>query len=185
MLLEQAVSGRESLRVQIESVLDAAGRLAGTGKLAEAMELLATQPAIVLRSDRVKMTQILLQDETQQVLFRTVGRAYAVAESDLKSGERLMRRMVAASGDSAVAKQIADSFRSRLRVLADGAIEDVIRRCKALPRDRDKASVDELAQTVSGKIEFASEPIRGEWQKLQAKMAQPGLMKRLRPERRA
>jgi hypothetical protein len=144
------------------------------------MHLLATQPAAVLRSNRVKIAQLLLQEESQQVLFRTVGRAYAAAEKDLQSGDRLMRRMVAASGNSALAQQIAVSFGLRLRVLADGAIEDAIRRSKALLRDRDKTAAEQLAQTVSGKIEFASEPVKSEWRKLQSKMAQTGLMKRLR-----
>ena len=181
MLLEQAATGRESLREQIETILESAGKLAQAGRLADAMHLLARQPAGVQRSDRVKLAQELLQEESQQVLFRTVGRAYAAAKKDLKSGDRLMRRMVAASGNSPLAQQIAGSFRSRLRVLADGAIVDAIRKSKALLRDRDKAGAEELAQTVSGRIEFASEQVSGEWRKLQSRMAQTGLMKRLRP----
>jgi hypothetical protein len=180
LLLDQAVAGRDSLREQVETILESAGRLAQAGKLADAIQLLATQPAPILRSDRVKIAQALLEEESQQALFRTIGRAYAAAENDLQSGDRLMRRMVAASGNSALAKQVAASFRSRLRVLADGAIQDVIRRSKALLRDRDKGAAEELAQTVSGRIEFASEPVSGEWRKLQSRMAQPGLMKRLR-----
>jgi serine/threonine protein kinase len=181
MLLEQAAAGRESLREQIETILESAGKLAQAGRLEDAMQLLARQPAGVRRSDRVKLAQELLQEESQQVLFRTVGRAYAAAEQDLKSGDRLMRRMVAASGNSPLAQQIAVNFRSRLRVLADGAIEDAIRKSKALLRDRDKAGAEALAQTVSGRIEFASEHVSGEWRKLQSRMTQTGLMKRLRP----
>jgi eukaryotic-like serine/threonine-protein kinase len=185
LLLNQGVSGRELLRDQIETILHSAGRLAEAGRYSDAMQLLATQPPGVLRSDRVKIAQELLEEESQQVLFRTVGRAYAAAEMDLKSGNRLMRRVVAASGNSTLAQQLALSFRSRLRVLADGAIEDVMRKSKALLRNRDKTAAAELAQTVSDRLEFASDQVLGEWQKFQSKlqpgMPQTGLMKRLRP----
>ena len=129
----------------------------------------------------------MLQEESQQILFRAAGRAYA--EGNLKSGDRQMRRVVAASGNSTLAQQIASRFRTRLRSLADRAVEEAIRKGKPLLRDRDKSAADQLAQAVSGKVEFASESVSGEWQKLQAKIAQPGqqgqqgqpkLMKRMR-----
>jgi eukaryotic-like serine/threonine-protein kinase len=181
MLLEQAATGRESLREQVETILESAGKLAQAGRLADAMQLLARQPAGVQRSDRMKLAQELLLEESQQVLFRTVGRAYATAEKDLKSGDRLMRSIVAASGNSPLAQQIAVSFRTHLQALADGVIEDAIYRSKALLRDRDKAAVEGLAQSVSRSIEFASERASGEWRKLQSRIVQTGLMKRLRP----
>jgi serine/threonine protein kinase len=187
MLLNQAISGRDALRTQIETILSSAGKLMQKGKSADAIQLLAGQPPAVLQSERVRIALALLQEESQQILFRAAGRAYA--EGNLKSGDRQMRRVVAASGNSTLAQQIASRFRTRLRSLADRAVEEAIRKGKPLLRDRDKSAADQLAQAVSGKVEFASESVSGEWQKLQAKIAQPGqqgqqgqpkLMKRMR-----
>ena len=180
LLLNQAVEGKRSLDRQIEAALSSAGRLVQQSKPADAIQLLEKQPEMVLLSDRVQTAKALLQDEMEQALFRTVGRAYAAAENDLQAGDRLVRRLTAAYGDSALTEKIREAFRLRQQAQADRAIEDAMRKCKALLRDRDRAGAGEIAQTVSQIVGFASEQVSREWQKLAEKMAKPGLMSRLR-----
>ncbi len=110
LLLEQASAGRDSLRQQIETVLASAGKLVKAGKHAKAIQLLQVQSPAVLHSGRVQIALTVLQEEQQQAVFRMIGRTYAVLETDLPSGTRLMRRLVVASGNSALAEAVADAL---------------------------------------------------------------------------
>ena len=180
LLLEQASAGRDSLRQQIETVLASAGKLVKAGKHSKAIQLLQAQPTTVLHSDRVQIALTVLQEDQQQAVFRMIGRTYAVLETDLPAGTRLMRRLVTASGNSALAEAMADAFRGRARALADHVLAEAIGKCKAMLRNRDKAGAGDLAQTVSGLVEFASPQVNVDWRKMVDEIARPGLLGRLR-----
>jgi len=180
LLLEQAFAGRDSLRQQIETVLASAGKLVKAGKHAKAIQLLQGQPLAVLHSDRVQIALTVLEEEQQQAVFRMIGRTYAILETDLPAGTRLMRRLVAASGNSALARAVADAFRGRARALADRVVAEAMGKCKAMLRNRDKTGAGDLAQTVSEMVEFASPQVNDDWRKMVAEIAKPGLLNRLR-----
>jgi serine/threonine protein kinase len=180
LLLEQASAGRDSLRQQIETVLESARKLVKADKQAKAIQLLQVQPPAVLHSDRVQVALTVLQEEQQQAVFRMIGRTYAVLETDLPAGTRLMRRLVAASGNSALAGAVADAFRSRARALADRVLAEAMSKCKAMLRNRDKTGAGDLAQTVSAMVEFASPQVSVDWRKIVDEIARPGLLGRLR-----
>jgi hypothetical protein len=180
MLLDQAASGRESLRQQTETALTAAANLAKAGKQDEAREFLKGQPQPVLRSSRVQISLAALEEERTQALFRTVGRAYAGLGINLPAGEAVMRRALAASGNSPLFAPIADALHRRGRVFADRVVADSIQNAKNLLRDHNRDAAGQALQTVSGMVDYASTETRLDWQNTQRKASQTSLISRLR-----
>ena len=174
VLLEQALEGRRALEQQIEAVLASATNMTRDGDAADALQFLSLQPANVASSPRIQMAQELLRDEARQALFRCMGRAYAMAESDLPAGERLLRRVTAACGNADLAVKVDRALRLRLRARADRMVSDLMDRCKVLLRDRNPDGAGALAQSASPMIGFASERVSGEWKKLVDQIAKPG-----------
>ena len=150
LLLDQATADRESLRQQTEAVLASAATLAKTGKQDEAREFLKGQPPPVLRSPRVQTSLTVLEEERTQALFRTGGRAYAGLISDLPAGEAVMRRAMAASGNSPLFVSMAQALRGRGRALADRVVADSIQNAKNLLREHNREAAGQTLQTVIG-----------------------------------
>jgi len=168
MLLDQAAAGRETLRQQIETALANARKLTLSGKQADATQLLQMQPPAVQRSVRVQMALAALEEESQQPLYRMIGRAYAVLETDLPAGEAVMRQATL-SANSSFVKSVTSSFRSRGRIFADRMVAEAITGSKAMIKeDKDKAG--QMLQSVSSTIDFASPELRTEWQRAMKKM---------------
>jgi serine/threonine-protein kinase len=180
MLLDQAAAGREQLRQQTEAALAAGVSLVQEGKQSEAMEFLKMQPPPVLRSAGVQTALAALEEERTQALFRALGRAYAGLESDLPAGEAVMRRTLAAAGNSTLFAPLAETFHARGRTLADRVIEDVVRGAKLLLREHNREGAGQALQTVSGIVDYASSEVRSEWQNTQRKASQTSLIARLR-----
>ncbi len=180
MLLDQATADRESLRQQTEAVLASAATLAKTGKQDEAREFLKGQPPPVLRSPRVQTSLTVLEEERTQALFRTGGRAYAGLISDLPAGEAVMRRAMAASGNSPLFVSMAQALRGRGRALADRVVADSIQNAKNLLREHNREAAGQTLQTVSGIVDYASTETRLDYQNTQRKALQTSLISRLR-----
>jgi serine/threonine-protein kinase len=168
MLLDQAAAGRESLRQQIETALANARKLTLSGKQADATQLLQMQPPPVQRSVRVQTALAALAEEGQQPLYRMIGRAYAVLETDLPAGEAVMRQATL-SANSRFVKSVASSFRSRGRTFADRMIADALSGSKATIKE-DKEKAGQLLQSVTSTIDFASPELRTEWLRAMKKM---------------
>jgi hypothetical protein len=179
-LRDQALEGRESLQRQVEAGLANAARLARACKQAEAIQLLQAQPPAVRRSVRVQAAEAALCDEQQQAIFRTIGRAYAVLETDLPAGEYTMRRVAAALGNSEVAGSVAETFRGRMRAFADRMIADLTGKYKVLVRNGDKAGAGELAQQVAGIVTYAGPQVKSGWESLVNRPEKTALRGRLR-----
>jgi hypothetical protein len=180
MLLDQASSGRDALRQQIENGLASASKLALAGKTAEAIQLLQMQPPSFQRSSRVQIALAALEEERQQALFRMIGRAYAALEVDLPAGEAVMRRTAKVSANSPHIKSVASAFRTRVRAFADRLVADALERSKKLLRDNDRAASGNLLQSVSNTIDFASPELKTDWQRAQKKVSKGALTSRFR-----
>jgi len=176
MLLDQAVAGRESLRQQIETALSNARKLTLSGKQADATQLLQMQPPPVQRSLRVQTALAALEEESQQPLYRMIGRAYAVLETDLPAGEAVMRQ-ARLSANSSFVKSVASSFRSRGRIFADRMIADAITGSKSMVKE-DKEKAGQMLQSVTSTIDFASPELKTEWQRAMKKMGKSGVTSR-------
>ncbi len=180
LLLEQAMDGREALRKQVEAALASAGRLANAGRTTEAIEFLQTQPPAVQMSARVRMAESALSEEMQQAVFRMVGRAYTVLETDLPAGESTIRWVVSAFGDSTFARSVADGFHARVQAFADRAIPELISKCRIKLRNRDRAGAGELVKQGSVLAGYAGTHAKSEWQSFMNQTAKAGLLTRTR-----
>ncbi len=180
LLLEQAIARREALRIQVEAGLTSAAILALAGKRTDAIQFLQAQPVVIRRSLRVQAAESALREEQQQAIFRTVGRAYAVLETDLRAGEQTMQRVGAAFGDSSFAKPITEFFRARMRDIADRSLADLIGKCKIALRNHDKSGLRDLAEQVSANIDFAGPETKSRCQAILNQATKSGALTRLR-----
>ncbi len=180
LLLEQAVAGRESLRMQVDAALKTAATMAQEGKRDEAIQFLEAQPPAFRRSLRVQIAESALKEEKQQAIFRTVGRAYAVLESDLPAGEDTMRRAGAALGSSTLAGSMSESFRARSRAVADRVVSELIGKYKTMLRNRDKSGLLALLERASATIDFASPETKSNWQSVVSQATRTGTLTRTR-----
>lgn len=179
MLLDQASAGRDALRRHIDAELASAVKLVLAGKQKQALEFLKNEPSAVLCAERVQTALDTLEDERRQALFRTLGRAYAALECNLSVGEAMMQRAVTAAGHASLFAPMADAFSARARSAADRVIAEAIRNAKLLLRARTRVAARLALQTVSGMVDYASSRVRSDWQNMQRKASQTGLITRL------
>ncbi len=180
LLLDQAASGRESLRHQIEAALASAASLVQTGKRDEAFEFLQSQPAPVLRAPRVQSSLAALEDDRVQPLYRTLGRAYSALGSDLPAGEAVMRRAVGASLRSTLFVRMGEAFHQRGQAFADQVVSEAVETAKNLLREHNRDGAGQALQTVTGLIEYATAEVQAEWNTAQRKASQTSLISRFR-----
>ena len=165
-LRDQALEGRESLKKQVEAGLANASRLARSGKQSDAIQFLEALPPTVRRSVRVQAADSALRDEQLQAIFRTIGRAYTVLDTDLPAGEHTIRRVAAALGNSPFAGSVAQTFRARMRVFADRTVAGLVGKYKIMMRNSDKAGAAELARQATGIVAYAGPQTKSSWESL-------------------
>jgi hypothetical protein len=175
LLLEKAVAGKESLRVQIEEVLTSASGLVLAGKHTEAIEFLHGQPPAVKRSASIRAAEFVIKDEQQQSVYRTIGRAYASLASDMPQSAYLMRRTKAALANSPEASGLMDQFQARMRKFADQGIEELIAASKTMIRNRDKAAAADAMDRGAKLVEYAGPKTQSNWKSLMSQAAKAGL----------
>ncbi len=179
-LLDDAVAGREALRRQIKVALAAAAKFLRAGKRNEAMKLLRMQPRPVQQSESVQSALVVLEDEQQQVVFRTLGRAYAALESDIPAGELLLRQAARATANPALCRSMGELFRAHGQDFADRAVSGAIQRSKTLVKERDKIEAERQLLAVSDTLPYASRKLQTEWESARRKTTASGLIARLR-----
>jgi len=165
-LRDQALEGRESLAKRIEAELANAVRLARDGRQAAAIQLLEALPPAVRRSERVRAAQSALEDEQQQAIFRSIGRAYAELETGLAASEQTMRRAAAALGHTKFSGSVTEAFRGRIQAFADRTVTDLTARYKILVGSGDKAGAGELATQAAGIVAYAGPQAKSSWESL-------------------
>ncbi len=178
LLLEKAAAGRETLRAQIEGVLQSAHRLALAGRHGEALEFLHGQPPAVSRSPRVQLAEAAIADEKVQSAYRNAGWAYASLGNDLAAGATNMRRVKASLGNSAHAVSLAEAFQARTRVDADRRVQELVNSSKAILRSKDKAAVEELVARGTNVVEHASPRAQANWKSMLQQSEKAGLLTR-------
>jgi len=180
MLLDQASAGNEAFRIQIADTLASSANLLRAGKHDEALQFLQMQPPAVLRTVKVKSAITAIEDERHQAVFRTIGRAYAVLESDLPAGLGLLKQAAMASAETFSCSMVTQSYVARERTFADQAVAAAVEKSKNLLRDRDKDSAERALMTVSRALPFASAELKLDWQRMKKKASASTLISRLR-----
>jgi serine/threonine-protein kinase len=179
-LLDDAVAGREALRRQIKVTLGAAAKFLRAGKRNEAMQLLRMQPRPVQQSASVQSALVVLEDEQQQVVYRTLGRAYATLETNVPAGELLLRQAARATSEPALCRSMGELFRTHGQAFADRAVTGAIQRSKELLKERDKIEAEKQLKAVSDTLPYASPKLQAEWESARRKSTASGLIARLR-----
>jgi serine/threonine-protein kinase len=179
-MLGDAFSGREALLRQIKDALGAAIKFLRAGKRNEATQLLRMQPRPVQQSESVQSALVVLEDEQQQVVYRTLGRAYAALETNIPAGELLLRQAARATADPALCRSMGELFRAHEQAFADRAISGAIQRSKALLKERDKIEAEKQLLAVFDTLPYASPKLQAEWESARRKSTASGLIARLR-----
>lgn len=178
LLLEKAAAGRETLRAQIDGVLQSANRLALAGRHGEALDFLKGQPPAVTGSPRVQLAQSAIGDEQMQSAYRNAGWAYSSLGSDLAAGATNMRRVKASLGNSAHASSFAEAFQARARVVADSKVEELVSTSKGILRSRNKAAVEDLIARGKDVVEHAGPKAQTNWKFMLQQSEKAGLLNR-------
>jgi serine/threonine-protein kinase len=178
MLLEQAVAGREALQQRISAALASVANFIQAGKLEEAIQLLRVQSQPVQLSPLVQQTLSAIEEELQQSVFRTVGRAYASLQFDLPASDALLRQAQNAVFDPAPFAALASPFRAMQQRFADDAVSEAVRGSRNLVKERNKEGAESLLMTVTDELAFASPQVRGEWETARRKATGSGLFRR-------
>jgi eukaryotic-like serine/threonine-protein kinase len=180
MLLEQAMSGRESANKQIGNTLASVANLIQADKLDEAVRFVEMQPKFIKRARRTQAMLAIVLEAQQQAVFRALGRAYAALPVDLPQSETLMRQAENAVSDPAQLTALAETFRSRQQSFADAAINDAAASSRQLVRDRNREGAEKLLTTVSAILPFSSAKARLEWENARRKATASGMFSRTR-----
>ncbi len=181
LLLDQAVNAREAARERAEAGLASASKLVEARKVEEAIQLLRTLPAEVLRLERVQTALAALEDERRVSLFRMAGRAYAAVDSDVLAAHSLMQRVLAASTEASTTGALAAAFRLRAQASADRALADAGRRADGLLRAHDKAGAEEAIRQATGLTDLASVKGSSDWQSQLTRLGKKGLAVAAKP----
>ncbi len=180
LLLDQASAGKKTLKLQTDAALASAAKLVQSGKSAEALQLLQIQSATVKRSAQLQTTLRLLQEEERQALYRSMGRAYAVLETNLSEAERFAAQGLAASGNATFFVNLTATLRERSRTLADARVGEALSKSKGLLREREKEAAADQLQTAAESLRFANPELQAQWQQMQDKLQKTTRMGRLR-----
>jgi serine/threonine-protein kinase len=178
LLLEKAAAGKETLRAQIEGVLQSAHRLSLAGRHGEALEFLKGQPPAVSRSPRVQLAESAIGDEQVQAAFRTAGWAYASLGSDFAAGESNILRVKASLGNSLLGSSVVEAYQARARVVADRKVEELVNNSKAILRGKDKSALEELIARGTNTVEHAGPRAQADWKSMLQKSEKAGLLSR-------
>jgi len=177
MQLEQAVAGRDALQQRISATLASVANFIQAGKLEEALQLVRVQSQPVQLSARVQQTVSAIEEELQQSVFRTVGRAYASLRFDLPASEALLRQAQNAVFDPSLFAALAGPFRARQQSFADAAVSEAVRGSRSLVKERNKEGAQSLLMTVTDELAFVSPQIRHDWETARRKASESGLFR--------
>lgn len=95
LLLNQASTARTAVAQQAETALRSATGLIASNRIEDAARLLKSLPAAVQRSPRAQAAIILLDEENNRVLYRHLGRAYALLDSNQAASRAIAQRIAA------------------------------------------------------------------------------------------
>jgi hypothetical protein len=180
VLLEEAMVARDAIRRQIEAALFSAGEIVREATPQDAIQYLRAQPNSILKRQEVQAAISVVQDQLNAESFATVGKAYAVMETDLRAADLLLKKAQSTAAGCPGMPAIASAFTAREQDVADRIIAETIVQCGKMPYIRDRAGVEALAQQVASVIDWASPASRSEWVNIQGKLSLRGIIKKLR-----
>jgi len=107
VLLGQASTARTAVAQQAETALRSAAGLVASSRIEDAARLLRSLPAAVQRSPRAQAAILLLDDENNRVLYRHLGRAYALLDSNRSASKTIAQRVAAIAPPRSTPSELA------------------------------------------------------------------------------
>jgi hypothetical protein len=171
------VAGRDALQQRIAATLASVANFIQAGRLEEAIQLVRVQSQPVQLSARVQQTVTAIEEELQQSVFRTVGRAYASLQFDLPASDALLRQAQNAVFDPSLFAPLAAPFRARQQWLAEAKVSEAVRGSRNLVKERNKEGAQNLLMTVTDELGFVGPQVRQEWETARRKATESGMFR--------
>ncbi len=114
MLLDQASTAREAILRQVEVAMQSARKLATANRTEDASHLLKALPEIALLHPRPQAAIVMLDDENDRALYRQLGRAYALLDSDRSQSKMIAMRVAAAARPQSSPSELARSLDAKI-----------------------------------------------------------------------
>ena len=114
MLLGQANNARDALLRQVNAAFQSAGNLLNAHRVEDAIQVLKGLPPSAQRMPKTQAALLMLADDKDQALYRHLGRAYALLDSDRSRSKVIAQRVAAASVPQSTTAEIARSLDAKL-----------------------------------------------------------------------
>jgi serine/threonine-protein kinase len=114
LLLTQATNSRTAVLQQVDTALRSAASLVSSNRLDDAARLLKSLPKAAQRSPRAAAALLILDDEKDRALYRHLGRAYALLDSDRPKSRAIAQRVAAATPARSIPSELALALGSKL-----------------------------------------------------------------------
>jgi thioredoxin-like negative regulator of GroEL len=112
--MSQAMTSRDTVLRQADAALQSAERMVKANKVADAVQLLKSLPKDVLRNRRVQTVVVTLDDEQSRILYRHLGRAYALLSSEPSKCKAIAQLVAVASDSSSGSSALAHALDARI-----------------------------------------------------------------------
>jgi hypothetical protein len=114
LLLTQATNSRSAVLQQVDTALRSAASLVSSNRPDDAARLLKSLPKAAQRSPRAAAALLILDDESDRALYRHLGRAYALLDSDRARSRTIAQRVAAATPARSAPSELAQALGSKL-----------------------------------------------------------------------
>ena len=114
LLLGQATNARAAILQQVDAALHSAGRLVASNRTPAAVELLKGVTGQTQRSPRLQAAIFILDDEKDRALYRHLGRAYALLDSDRSRSKLIAQRIAVAATPSSSPSELARALTAKV-----------------------------------------------------------------------
>lgn len=114
LLLTQATNSRTAVIQQVDTALRSAASLVSSNRADDAARLLKSLPKAAQRVPRAAAALLILDDEKDRALYRHVGRAYALLDSDRAKSRAIAQRVAAATPAHSAPSELALALGSKL-----------------------------------------------------------------------
>ena len=113
LLVGQATNARTTLLQQVDAALQSASRLVASNRTPAAVEMLKGVTGPPQRSPRVQAAIFILDDEKDRVLYRHLGRAYALLDSDRSRSKLIAQRVAVAAAPGSAPSELARALTAK------------------------------------------------------------------------
>jgi hypothetical protein len=162
------------------AALAVANKLVNESSPRDAIQYLRSQRDPISKHVDVKAAIAVLENQLNSESFLTIGKAYALMESDLRTADALFKSVESGAADMVETKTFSQAFRTRQGEVADRVIAETIVHCTNVTNARERVDAEALAQHVSVVWDWASSESQAAWLSVQNRKGLKGVFKKFR-----